>query len=79
MITVRELGPIVKLFASLALVEGGTDVLLDFVSFDPKRPGSRVAFSVHRQNGGPWALKGVASLPDDLEAALAAALRPARI
>ena len=76
-ITVRELGPVLKLFSSLALVDGGTEVVLDIVAFSPGRPGSRVDFSVYWQNGGHGVVKGVASLPEDMAAALAAALRPA--
>ena len=78
-VTVRELGPVLKLFSSLALIDGGTEVVLDIASFVPGRAGSRVGFSEYWRNGGHGVIKGVASLPDDMEAALAAALRPARI
>jgi hypothetical protein len=76
-ITVRELGPVLELFSSLALVDGGTEVTLDIVSFVPGRANSRESFSVHWKNGGHGVVKGVASLPDDMQSALAAALRPA--
>ncbi|HYX67397.1 MAG TPA: hypothetical protein VE935_24520 [Burkholderiales bacterium] len=79
MVTVRELGPVLKLFSSLALIDGGTEVVLDIASFVPGRADSRVEFSEYWRNGGHGVIKGVASLPDDMEAALAAALRPARI
>ena len=57
-ITERELGPIVKLLASLVLVEGGTDFLLEISSYDGANPGSRFDFGVHWQHGGPWVLMG---------------------
>ena len=72
-IAVRELGPIVKLLASLALVEGGTDVLLDVSSYDGTH---RFDFHVRWQHGGPWVLKGTGSLTDDIQSALAVALQP---
>jgi hypothetical protein len=76
-INVRELGPVLKLFSSLALVDGGTEVVLDIAAREPKRAGSRDDFSIYWQNGGHGVVKGVATLPDDMEAALAAALKPA--
>jgi len=75
-IAVRELGPIVKLLSSLALVEGGTDVLLEISAYDSANLDSRADFTVHWQNGGPWVLKGTGTLPHDIQAALAAALKP---
>lgn len=78
-VTVRELGPVLKLFSSLALVDGGTEVVLDIASYVPGRADSRAEFSVYWQNGGHGVIKGVANLADDMESALAAALRPARI
>lgn len=76
-VTVRELGPVLQLFSSLALVDGGTEVVLDIASFVPGRPDSRADFSVYWKNGGHGVVKGVASLPDDMASALVAALRPA--
>ena len=76
-ITVRELGPVLKLFSSLALVDGGTEVVLDIATFVPRRSDSRFEFSEYWRNGGHGVIKGVASLPNDLEAALVAALKPA--
>jgi hypothetical protein len=75
-ITVRELGPIVKLFSSPALVEGGTDVVLDIRSTIPATGESLAEFRAHWQNGGPWVLKGVATLEQDIGSALQAALAP---
>lgn len=75
-IAVRELGPIVKLLASLALVEGGIDVLLEISSYNGTSPNPRFDFSVHWQHGGPWVLKGTGTLREDIQSALAAALGP---
>lgn len=75
LVVVRELGPVVKLLSSAALVEGGTEVMLDL----REHPlGARPAqtFSVHWQRGGPGVVEGVASLPEDMEAALTASLKP---
>ena len=74
-IAVRELGPVVKLGSSVALVEGGTEVVLDVVEYKLANATPR-SFSVHWLNGGPGVIKGVATLPQDIQAALAAALQP---
>jgi hypothetical protein len=75
-VTVRELGLIVKLFSSPALVEGGTGVVLDIRSTIPATGESLGEFRAHWQNGGPWVLKGVTTLEQDIGSALQAALEP---
>lgn len=74
-LAVRELGPVVKLGSSAALVEGGTEVVLDIEEYKPPNEKRR-SFSLHWRNGGPGIIKGVATLAQDMEAALAAALQP---
>lgn len=75
-ITVRELGPVVKLLGSAALVEGGTEVVLDIAAVDAAT-GARLAdLRTHWRNGGAMVVKGTATLPQDMSAALYAALRP---
>lgn len=74
-LAVRELGPVVRLGSSAALVEGGTEVVLDIEEYKPPNEKRR-SFSVHWRNGGPGIVKGVATLPQDMEAALTAALQP---
>lgn len=76
-VVVRELGPVVRLMSSAALVEGGTEVVLDIVVHDGPGRSRRREFTVHWQHGGPGVVKGVESLPSDLQAALAAGLQPA--
>lgn len=74
-ITVRELGPVIRLGSSLALVEGGTQVVLDIEEYTLPNPTSR-SFSVHWANGGPGIIKGVGTLSQDIQASLAVALQP---
>ena len=76
MIVVRELGPIVRILSSVALVEGGTEVVLDISEYRTEATRPSQEFSVHWQRGCPGVIKGVASLPADIEAALVASLRP---
>lgn len=76
LITVRELGPIIKLFASLAIVEGGTDVVLQIRSADAASGEVTADYRSHWQHGGPWVIKGVGTLQQDIESALHAALKP---
>jgi hypothetical protein len=76
-IAVRELGPVVKLLSSAALVDGGTEVVLHVTAYSPPESPQPREFTVHWQNGGPGVIKGVASLPGDMEAALVAGLQPA--
>ncbi|HQR72831.1 MAG TPA: hypothetical protein PLE54_19705, partial [Burkholderiaceae bacterium] len=73
-VTVLELGPVVRLLGSPALVEGGTEVVLDIraVSVASQKPLGD--FRIHWQQGGAWVLKGVGSLAQDMTAALDAAL-----
>jgi hypothetical protein len=74
-IAVRELGPVVKLGSTMALVEGGTEVVLDIQEYKLPNPIPRL-FSVHWLNGGPGVIKGVATLTQDIQAALSAGLQP---
>jgi hypothetical protein len=74
LVVVRELGPIVQLLGSPALVEGGTDVVLDLKVLNVRTDESLAAVRVHWQNGGAFVIKGVDTLPQDMSAALAAAL-----
>jgi hypothetical protein len=75
-VVVRELGPILRLGSSAALVEGGTEVILDFTAYATRSATPTRSFTAHWQNGGPGVVKGVASLPADIESALAASLQP---
>lgn len=74
-IEVRELGPTVKLLSSVALIEGGTEVVLRIIEYSPQSGAEVRQFTVHWQNGGSGVVKGVASLPSDMQAALQAGLQ----
>lgn len=76
-IAVRELGPVVKLLSSASLVEGGTEVVLQVTSRRVQPSSQAREFTVHWRNGGAGVVKGVASLPIDMSAALRAGLQPA--
>lgn len=74
-LTVRELGPTVKLLSSAALIEGGTEVAVDVARYVPGGSAPDRQFSIHWRSGGPGVVKGVQSLPADLAAALRAGLQ----
>lgn len=76
-LAVRELGPVVRLLSSAALVEGGAEVVLDIGAHGPQPAGPPRTYTVHWRHGGAGVVKGVASLPDDMVAALRAGLQPA--
>ncbi len=73
-IEVQELGPTVKLLSSAALVEGGTEVVFRAVRYPTRLQAEPQSVTVHWRHGGPGVVKGVASLPHDLRAALQAGL-----
>ena len=77
-VTVHELGPMVKIGSSAALVEGGTEVVLELAEYKLPALSVQRRFSVTWRDGGPGVLKGVTSLPQDIQAALAAGMQPAR-
>lgn len=76
-ISVRELGPVVKLLSSASLMEGGTEVVLQVTSGHLRPLDQPRDFMVHWRNGGPGVVKGVSSLPADMNAALRSGLQPA--
>lgn len=76
-VVVRELGPILKLGSSAALVEGGTEVVLEVAEYSLPAPAAPRTFTVHWRNGGPGVIKGVGTLATDMQAALVAGLQPA--
>lgn len=70
LIVVRELGP--KLRIGLpTLVEGGTEVVVDVRVVDARRQVSEAVVQTHWQKGGPFYVKGVKTLDQDMQAALA--------
>ena len=75
-VTVSELGPVVRLLSSAALVEGATQVVFDLVATDIDAAAPIANFRMRWENGGSMVLKGVASLPQDVSAAMQAAMQP---
>jgi hypothetical protein len=73
-LTVRELGPTVRLLSSAALVEGGTEVVVDVAVYRPGQREPQQQFTIHWQDGGPGVVKGVQTLPADMAAALKSGL-----
>lgn len=74
-VTVSELGPVVRLLSSAALVEGATEVVFDIVATNID-DGTLIAnFRMRWENGGSMILKGVESLPQDVGAAMHAAMQ----
>ena len=76
-VVVRELGPTLAIGGASALVEGGTEVVLEIAEHRRGSPIPR-AFTVRWRDGGPGVVKGVATLPADMQAALTVALQPDR-
>lgn len=74
-LTVRELGPTVKLFSSAALIEGGTEAVVDIAQYRPGKSEAERQFSIQWRSGGPGVVKGVQSLSSDMSAALSAGLQ----
>ena len=75
-IEVLELGPVVKLLSSAAL-DCGTKVVFRAVRYPIGTADEPHSFIVHWRHGGPGVVKGVASLPQDMRAALQAGLMAA--
>jgi hypothetical protein len=76
-VVVRELGPILKLGSSTALIEGGTEVVLEVAEYSPAAPAAPRTLTVHWRNAGPGVIKGVGTLASDMQAALVAGLQAA--
>jgi len=72
-IEVTELGPVLKV-GSPTVVEGGTEVRLRLVFHDPRRGPTVSRTEVHWRHGGPFVVRGVATLADDLADALVRSL-----
>lgn len=74
-ITLLELGPAIKLLSSPTLIDGGTEVVLQVSEYILPSEKQTRTFTVHWQNGGPGVIKGVRSLPQDMQAALVMGLQ----
>jgi hypothetical protein len=74
-IVLRELGPRLVVGSS-AIVEGGTEVVVDLRVLDSRRATSLANVRTHWRNGGAFVIKGVQSLDKDMSSALRAVLMP---
>jgi heat shock protein HslJ len=75
-ITVRELGPVVRIGLP-GLVEGGTEVVVE-TRISEGRSGRTLAdLHTHWQDGGAFVIKGVGTLEQDMLSALAATFKEA--
>jgi len=75
-ITVREIGPIVMLFSTDGMIEGGTEVVLNITEYAQPELNPKRQFAVNWFNGGGFVIKGVESLPNDMQEALRAGMKP---
>ena len=75
-ITVREIGPIVMLFSTDGLIEGGTEVVLNISEYALPELNPKRQFTVNWFNGGAYVIKGVETLPNDMQEALRAGMKP---
>jgi hypothetical protein len=77
-IRVRELGPVVQLFGSPAIVDGGTEVVLEIRVLDARTGAIAADLRSHWKNGGPLVLKGTKTLEEDIRSALRAVFATTR-
>jgi len=77
LVRVEELGPLVNLHLGLVLVDGATEVRLRVRILAVATGAVTHDRAVHWTNGGPYVVKGVASLQQDMVEALKAGF-PAR-
>jgi hypothetical protein len=71
LLTVRELGPVVRI-GSPSLLEGGTEVVVDVKAFNNVTGAHLVDLRMHWRDGGPFVIKGVGTLAQDMTDALRA-------
>ena len=70
-ISVRELGPVVRIGLPVPL-EGGTEVVFESKVLDGRDGKTLAELRTHWQNGGPFVLKGTRTLAEDMTSALTA-------
>lgn len=70
-ITVRELGPVLRIGLPVP-VEGGTEVVLESKVLDGRSGKALAELRTHWQNGGAFVVKGTRTLAEDMTAALVA-------
>lgn len=74
-IRVEELGPFIKIYLSPILWEGGTEIILRIRMLKVSTGVMESDVTTHWIRGGPFVLRGVSSLDEDLAAALQSAFK----
>ncbi|MCA0328083.1 MAG: hypothetical protein LCH89_21150 [Proteobacteria bacterium] len=77
LLTLHELGPVLQVLGAGGPVSGGTEVVLRTRVHDAASGALLAERRTHWRDGGAFVVKGVATLPQDLRAALDAALSDA--
>jgi hypothetical protein len=72
---IEELGPIIRLYLSPILWEGGTEIVLRVRILDIETALLESELAIHWTKGGPFVLRGTSALEDDLVAALTSAFQ----
>jgi hypothetical protein len=71
LVRVEELGPLVMIYLSPILWEGGTEVVLRVRVLNANTSALEADITAHWKNSGAFVLKGTKTLEQDLQAALA--------
>jgi hypothetical protein len=77
-VIVRELGPVIQILGPVAALGGGTEVVLELQTRDPRSGEQIVKLQTNWHNGGSFVIKSTKTLPQDMRSALEAVLAPAR-
>ena len=77
-VIVRELGPVIQILGPVAAFGGGTEVVLELQTRDPRSGAPIVKLQTHWHNGGSFVIKSTKTLPQDMRSALHAALASAQ-
>ena len=77
-VIVRELGPVIQILGPVAAFGGGTEVVLELQTRDPRSGEPIVKLQTHWHNGGSFVIKSTKTLPQDMQLALQAALASAQ-
>jgi hypothetical protein len=77
-VIVRELGPVIQILGPMAAFGGGTEVVLELQSRDPRSGEPILKRQTHWHNGGSFVIKSTKTLPQDIRSALQAALTSAQ-
>jgi hypothetical protein len=77
-VIVRELGPVIQILGPVAAFGGGTEVVLELQTRNPRSGEPMAKLQTHWHNGGSFVIKSTKTLPQDMRSALQAALASAQ-